>query len=65
MEHSPLGADISAASQEISRILWNPKAHYTVHNSQALIPLQCQMNSIYAVPPYFFKIHFNIIPIYA
>jgi len=53
VEHSPLDADISAASQEIPHIVWNPKARYRVHISQALKRVQFQINSIYASQIFF------------
>jgi len=39
MEESPsLEADSHSAMQEISRVLWERKVHYRVHNS---LPLAC------------------------
>ena len=34
---------ISSASERISRILWNPKVHYQVHNSLLLVPILRQI----------------------
>jgi hypothetical protein len=56
MEHSPWEANSRWATQE-----FDPKFHYRVHNSPPLIPVLRQMNLIHEPPPYFFKIHSNII----
>jgi len=48
-----------SANQEISRLLWNPKVHYRVHNSPPVIPILCYMNPVRNLAPCFFKIYFN------
>jgi len=55
MEQSP------SASQEIHRLLRNPKVHYCFHNIRPLVPILSQMNPVQTLPPYFPKIRFNII----
>jgi hypothetical protein len=49
-------ADSDSTSQEIPRLLWNPKIPYRVHKSPPLVPIPSQM-----LPTHFHKIHFNII----
>jgi len=62
MEHSlSWETNSHSASQEILRLLWNPKVYYSVHNSLPLDPILIQMHSIHNFPPYFPKIHSNII----
>jgi len=59
-------ADSHSASQGILHTLWNPKVHYSVHNSSPMVPILSQMNLVYKFPPYFPETHYNIyyLPIY-
>jgi hypothetical protein len=59
MEH--LEANSCSASQEITYLLWNLKVHCYVRESLPLIFTLSHMNRVHNVPPYFFKIYFNII----
>jgi hypothetical protein len=46
----------------MSRILGNPKVHYSVHNSQPLFPNLSHINPVHTPPPYYFlQIPLNII----
>ena len=61
MEQSPSWeANRFLASQEIPRILWNPKVHYRIHNGPSPVPILNQIDPAHS-PSHLFNIHFNII----
>jgi hypothetical protein len=62
MEQSPSReANCFAASQEIPRVLWNPKVPHRTHKRPPPVPLLSQPNPLITPTSHFLKIHPNII----
>ena len=56
MEHSSSReANNSSASQEITRILWNPKFRKCAHNSKPHFPILSHINPVHASITYYLK----------
>jgi hypothetical protein len=65
MELSPSWEAASrSATQEIPKILWNPKFHYLVNKSPTLVPTQRQINPVYTTSSYLSTIRFKFSEVY-
>ena len=62
MQQSPSWeANNSSASQEIPRILWNPKVHYRINKSSPPVPILSQRSIQSVSPSLSSRLYFNII----
>jgi len=61
MEHSPSWENnLFSASQEIPRILCNPKVHHRTHKCTPTVPIPSQLDPVHTPISNFLMIHLNI-----
>ena len=60
-QSSSWDANQFSASQEMPRILLNPKVHYHIHKCLPPVPILSQLDPVHTPTSYILKIHFNII----
>jgi hypothetical protein len=46
----------------MSCLFWNSEVHCRVHKSPPIFHILCQLKPTHILTPYFFHIHFNIVP---
>jgi len=61
MQWSPSEANLSSASQEVSRMLWNPKVNWHSRKFPPPVPILSQLGSVHTPTSHLLKIHFSII----
>ena len=56
LAYSLHGAEFSA-SQEVSRILWNPKVHYRIHKCSPIVPILSRFDPVHTPTSHFLNFH--------